>query len=114
MTHTGCKFKPLDGFHTTLLSHVCGKTIWLDLDHADDLLDLLPEYDDWTTLAVYDGRVMEVVKAYNFCGRLVFDRGFEQTSKLSLPCGAYVAFILTRAGIESMACCAELFENCNK
>lgn len=104
------KFKPLDGFHTTLATPACTKTMWLDLDA--DLEELLPDEGDWTTLAVYDGKVMEVVKVENLCGQIVFHRAFEQTTRTMFPCDSYVEFILAKSGIEAMACCPKLFENC--
>ncbi len=107
-----CSFKPLDGFHTYLEKGLCAKNRWIELE--DELLEHLPEYDDWTTLAIYDGKVMEVVRVRNRCGYIMFDRAFEGTKRLRFPCGAYVEFIMTKIGIESMVCCSEWFENCNE
>ena len=106
-----CGFKPLDGFHTYLESSLCGNDRWLEL--ADDLLKYLPEWDDWTTLAIYDGTLMEVVRVRNRCGYIVFDRAFEGTKKYRFPCNSYVAFIMTRVGVEALTCCDKWFENCN-
>ena len=109
-----CNFKMLDGFHTILNSPVCQNDTWLDLADMDYLQDLLPDYDDWTLLAIYDGTAMEVIKVKNYCGNIIVERGMEKTYKLNFPCGAYVQFIMTKLGVEAMACCTELFADCNK
>lgn len=103
-----CHYKPLDGFLTRLNQNTCSKAIWLDLE--DDLIDLLPEYNDWTHLAIIDGRVLEIVRAENYCGRVLFYRGQEQTTPQCFACNTIVKFTLTKSGIEAMACCPKLFE----
>ena len=107
-----CDFVPLDGFHTHLETNLCGSDRWLHL--ADDLLEYLPEYGNWTTLAVYDGRLMEVVRARNLCGYIVFDRAFEGTKKYSVACNACGECSMTKIGVEAMVCCDKWFENCEK
>lgn len=105
-------FKPLDGFHTYLNSNLCGSDRWLDL--ADDLSQHLPEWDDWTTLAVRDGSLTEVVRARNKCGYIVFDRAVEGTKKFRFPADSYVEFIMTQQGVEAMVCNKKWFENCEE
>lgn len=105
-----CHFVPLDGFVSQVEKF--GDT--LTITDTDELLELLPEYDDWTTLSITDGKVMEVVKAKNHCGRLVLERGFEDTNKVKFSCGVCVQFIMTKAGVEAMACCDKWFDDCKK
>lgn len=107
-----CDFVPLDGFYTHLEASLCDSDRWLHL--ADDLSEYLPKYGNWTTLAVYDGKLMEVVRAHNMCGYIVFDRAFEGTRKYRFPRNAYVEFIMTKIGVASMVCCDKWFENCEK
>ena len=107
-----CNFTPLDSFVTTLSESLCASDEFLYLADHERLLKLLPDSGMWTTLAIYDNQVIEVVKAYNYCGVLVFDRGFELTKPLRFPCGSVVKFIMTKAGVEAMVCCDKWFEDC--
>lgn len=110
--YKACGFKPLDGFfaQTTECVNLTDKFIHLD----KDLLELLPEYGDWTVIALHTGKLIEVVRVRNYCGYLAFDRAFEGTKKLKFSCPSYVEFIMTKAGVEAMACCSTWFENCDK
>lgn len=109
-----CHFKPLDGFNTLLEHSICHKTMYLELANIAELKELLPEYDDWTTLAIVDGRALELVVVKNHCGLLHFMRGQEQTTAKAFPCNAYVHFMLTKVGVEALACCQDFFANCQK
>ena len=101
------RFVPLDGFHTTLEGNIKAHydVLYIDRDVEQELLDeYLTEYDDWTTLAVYDGTAMEVVQVQNYCGKLVYNRAFADTDRLAFPCGSRVGYILTAEGIERLVC----------
>lgn len=107
------RFVPLDGFHTTLESNVKAThdMLYIDRDVEQELLDdYLTEYDDWTTLAVYDGVVMEVVQVQNYCGRLVYNREFAGTDRHAFPCGSRVEYILTAEGVRRLVCDDDFME----
>ena len=101
------RFVPLDGFHTTLEGNIKAHydMLYIDRDVEQELLDeYLTEYDDWTTLAVYDGTVMEVVQVQNYCGKLVYNRALADTDRRAFPCGSRVEYILTAEGIGRLVC----------
>ena len=107
-----CPYKPLSGFYTTLEASISSNTKYLPLKDNDALDDLLPDDGDWTVLALLDGSMLELVKVENYCGTRRFVRGFEDTTPRAFPCFARAEHMMTKAGVEALACCEEFFEGC--
>lgn len=96
---------PLMGFVSKLNTHITPKTRYLPIPD-DDLEMLLMDLadEDYTFFSITDGKVVEVVKVSSLCGKIVLDRGAEDTEPLVLRCGSVVAFIGTKTGVEDTVC----------
>lgn len=95
----------LAGFNTRLITNLkaTDRHLPIALDEYNRLLGVLA-YDDFSFLEIRDGNASEVIKVTNVCGKLVIDRGMEQTTIKAFRCGTGVAFILTMSGVEYTVC----------
>lgn len=59
---------------------------------------------DHTFLELRDGKAIEFVKITNVCGKLVIDRGVEQTKATAFRCGTGISFQLTMQAIKDTIC----------
>lgn len=98
-------YVPLAGVVTNLTENIASNTRYLPIDKASYqvLLDNLDD-GDYTFLELRDGRACEVVKVVNFCGKIIIQRGAENTQPLPFRCGIGVAFIQTMQGVKDTVC----------
>lgn len=96
---------PLAGFVARLQGGILPSTRHLPLSEAayQTLLDTLGD-GGYSFLEIRDGNAAEVVKVRNVCGKIVIDRGAEETSPLAFRCGIGVAFTLTAQGVKDAVC----------
>lgn len=100
------KYIPLAGFYTRLVDNLRDYEIYLPLsdEDYDFLYRYLEEDDTYSYLEIRDGKAIEIVKIYNYCGHIYMERGIDCTKPLSFRCGVSVRFILTKSSIENLIC----------
>lgn len=100
------KYIPLAGFYTRLIDNLKRDEIYLPIsdEDYDFLYEKLDEDDTYSYLEIRDGRAIEIVKIYNYCGHIYMERGIDCTSSLSFRCGSSVRFILTEESVKNLIC----------
>lgn len=96
---------PLFGFQTHLREGlpVDGRHLPIPETAYQHLLLRLDD-GDWSYLELREGRVSEVVRVHNVCGKLVIDRGVECTAPRCQRCGIGVFFVMTAQGVRDAVC----------
>lgn len=107
--------KTIPGFSTSLsdIMQADDKVIPLLVKDTQTLLSRLDTDGDWTTLLVQDTVGYEVVKALNFRGEIVVERGLSGTKPKKFPYGSCVVFSPSDELIQALACEADCCEEGN-
>lgn len=104
-------YVPLAGFVARLTENISWKTRYLPIEqHKYDLLIEQLDDGDHSFIAIREGNAIEIVKVINVCGKIVLERGVEQTRPLAFRCGTRVEFILIMQGVKDTVC---QMETCN-
>lgn len=101
----------LAGFSTKLTADISYKSRHLPIPpwDYDLLLDKLAD-GDHSYLELRDGKAIEIARVYNFCDKIVIERGREETRTTAFRCGTGVSFTLTMQGVRDTIC---QLENCD-
>lgn len=83
----------------------------LPVENSQTLINRLAENGDWTTLLIQDTVGYEVVKAINYQGNLVLDRGLSGTTPKRFPMGSCVSFSPSDELFKTLACETDCCEN---
>lgn len=99
--------KMLPGFVSSLTSILEADDRAMAFKDHSALLALLSNDGDYTTLLIQDTIGFEVVKATNFRGEIVLDRGLTHTTAKRFPVGSCVMFTVSEELIKDMICTTE-------
>ena len=103
--------KDMPGYSGSLTEVMLADDSVIPLSNPQVVLDRLTSDGDWTTLLVQDTVGYEVIRAKNFRGDLVIDRGLSGTTPKKFPVGSCVSFVMTLDLLKEFICTTDCCED---